>query len=270
LEKLSVYKVDDTWAQYGYYELYTSWGGKSTGEKMIVKNGELVRTVSSSYVLLPNEVVREVIDSLAAEFGATKVTESEDGWKLYILYDFQEEYTVDDASIRLGFYIQNSVDGKLSLAANVQNLVMDPKKGSARIMFPARMTAISPTRVIGVYKKRHKVGELERDVEAIKKEISSLIVRSRESIPLYKFWKTVVLDKDDVDYLVKHIPAVYLPQYIKAMSKGITLGEVVSLWDVIIDIAKALWTGDCSLHRKYQLYRALLSVSEANLHRMAK
>jgi hypothetical protein len=42
-----------------------------------------------------------------------------------------------------------------------------------------------------VYKKRHRVGELDRDVEAIRRDLSGIISRSRESLPLYKFWKTV-------------------------------------------------------------------------------
>jgi hypothetical protein len=264
IEGMSVYKIDDTWAQYGYRELYTRWYGKTTGEKIIVRNGEFVRTVSDDYVLVPNEVVRDVVDEIAAGLGARKVGSYEEGWRIYLLYDLEEEYDVEGSTVRLGFYVQNSVDGKLSLAANVQNLIRDPKRGTARIMMPLAMKVLAPTKIVGVYKKRHRVGELDRDVEAIRRDLSGIISRSRESLPLYKFWRTVAVDQEDLKYLWKHIPAIYLPPYIKAMSEGVTLKEMISVWDVIVDIAKAIWNGDCSINRKYTLYRALLEVAKKN------
>ena len=88
---MSVYKVDETWAQYGYREYYTRWYGKDTGEKIITKRGEFVRTASDDYVLLPNEVVRELVDDIAAGIGAEKIYEEEDRWRIYLLYDLKSE-----------------------------------------------------------------------------------------------------------------------------------------------------------------------------------
>jgi len=262
IEGMSVYKVDETWAHYGYREYYTRWYGKDTGEKIITKWGEFVRTASDDYVLLPNEVVRELVDDIAADIGAEKVSEEEDRWRIYLLYDLKNEYTIDDKTVQLGFYVQNSVDGSLSFAANVQSLLGDPRKGRARIMFPYGFKTLSPILAVGIYRRRHKIGEMDKDREKLRNDLISVIRRAEESVPLFKFWMAVGIDREDAKYLCDNIPAIYLPKYVKAMSEGITLTEMISVWDVVIDVSKAIWSGDCGFTRKYKLYGALLRAAE--------
>jgi hypothetical protein len=129
-------------------------------------------------------------------------------------------------------------------------------------MFPYGFKTLSPILAVGIYRRRHKIGEMDKDREKLRNDLISVIRRAEESVPLFKFWMAVGIDKEDAKYLCDNIPAIYLPKYIKAMSEGITLTEMISVWDVMIDISKAIWNGDCRMYRKYTLYRALFNVAK--------
>jgi len=44
---------------------------------------------------------------------------------------------------------------------------------------------------------------------------------------------------------------------LKATSEGVTIIDLVSIWDAYLDSARRIWLGKANLERKIELYRML-------------
>ena len=257
-------KVSEEWIDYGFRELYLTWDGEAIPWKAIVRDGRLVHIASRRYTLLPNEVALKAADRVAKEIGAEKIREFLDPCgRLYALYDMKvEAEPIRGVKTRLGIYVYNSVDGSLAYGASVLSIL---SRGSMTFyaFMPYRFLAtyLSPEAAAAIVREPHRPG-LETDVEKMAERLRKLVRRGEEALGVYRLWSEIELDKDLADVLWDRLPRAYLPPYIKALREGVSLTELVTVWDVYVDISQKIWVGrksgkEATIDRKVELYRML-------------
>ena len=259
-----VESVSEEWADYGFRELYLTWNGEPVPWKAIVRDGKLVHIASRQYKLLPNEIALKAADRVAKDIGAEKIKEFLDPYgRLYALYDMKiEAEPIRNVRTRLGIYVYNSVNGELAFGASVLSIL---NRGAETFysFLPYRfLTAyLSPDAAIAIVREPHRPG-LTTDIEEIAKKLLNLVERGREALGIYRLWAEIQLDKDLAEVLWDRLPKAYLPNYIRAMRDGVTLMELVTVWDAYVDICSRIWRGknsgrEATIDRKIELYRLL-------------
>jgi len=256
--------VSEEWADYGFRELYLTWDGRPVPWKAIVRDGRLVHIASRQYKLLPNEVALKAADRVAKELNAEKVGEFLDPCgRLYALYDMKiEAEPIRGVRTRLGIYVYNSVNGELAFGASVLSILV---KGAdtfySFLPYKFVTTYLSPDAAIAIVREPHRPG-LTTDIEEIAKKLLRLVDRGREALGIYRLWAEIELDRELAQAIYDRLPKAYLPNYIKAMKDGVTLMELLTVWDAYVDICSRIWRGknsgkEATIDRKIELYRML-------------
>ncbi|MEM2493594.1 MAG: hypothetical protein QXE23_08670 [Nitrososphaerota archaeon] len=257
---IGVERVVESWPEYGIIELYLSWNGEPIPWKAIVKRGKLVHIASRRYTVLPLEVSVKAADLAASKIGAAKISElyNDEETRVYALYDLGRDVSpVKGVETRLGMYVYNSIDGTLSFGASVMSIMT--KRGSAFYAFipPTRLaTYLSPEAAVAIVRHPHTPG-LSEIVANLSARLEKLVERGLEAVAVYRLWAEISVDKDIASSLISRLPKAYLPAYIRAMKDGVTLKELVTVWDAYVDISSKIWRGDASIDRKIDLYRML-------------
>jgi len=213
---------------------------------------------------MPNEVALEAADRVAREVNAERVAVFMDPCgRLYALYDMRVEVEpIKGVRTRLGIYVYNSVDGSLAFGASVLS-ILSRNSETFYSFLPYRFltTYLSPEAAVAIVREPHRVG-LTTDLEAIAEKFVNLVDRAREAIGIYRLWSEIALDRDIAQALWDRLPRAYLPGYIRAMKDGVTLMELLTVWDAYVDICSRIWRGknsgkEATIDRKVELYRML-------------
>jgi len=263
-----VEKVEESWPEYGIEEYYLTWNGEPIPWKAIVRRGKLVHIASRKYRVLPLEVSVKASDEAAKAVGAVKIREfynTPDNTRVYVLYDLmQAAEPIRGVRTRLGFYTYNSIDGSLAFGASMLS-ILDRGNGTFYGFIPtARLsTYLSPTAAIAIVRRPHTPG-IETDVGRIAGKLREMVERGREAIAVYRLWAELELDREIARTVVERLPEAYIPRYVKALSEGVTLSELVTVWDAYVDISSMIWRGrtsgkEAKIDRKIELYRMLHS-----------
>ncbi|MEM2365663.1 MAG: hypothetical protein QXL06_01840 [Nitrososphaerota archaeon] len=255
--------VSFEWSDYGFQEIYLKFNGKPIPWKAIVRDNTLVNITSRQYRLLPNEVALAAADEAAAEIGAVKIADYLDPTgRLYVLYDIKSDVEIiKNVKSKLGIYVYNSVDGSLAFGASILNILEKNSKRFYSFMPPHFMTTfLSPEAAIAIVRKMHRMS-LDVEVEKISTKLKALVDRAIEAAEIFRLWSEIKIDEEISKVLLGRLPQVYLPHYIKAMSEGVTLTELLTVWDAYVDISENIWTSSsgkkASIDRKFELYRML-------------
>ena len=258
-------KVVDSWPEYGIKEYYLTWNDEPIPWKVIVQRGRVVHIASRRYTVLPLEVSVKASEIAAAEVGAVKIADyyNDEGTRVYSLYDLQTEAEViRGVETRLGFYTYNSIDGSLSFGASVLSIMSRAGRTFYGFIPTARLSMVlSPTAAVAIVRRPHTPG-IETDVGKISSKLREMVERGREAIAVYRLWSELQLDRDVAKTLADRVPEIYLPRYVKALSEGVTLTELVTVWDAYTEIASKIWLGanskkEAKIDRKLELYRML-------------
>ena len=259
-------KVEKSWPEYGIEEYYLMWNGKSVPWKAIVRRGKLVHIASRKYTVLPLEVSVKASDIAAESVGARKIAEFynvPENTRVYVLYDLlQEAEPIRNVKTRLGFYTYNSIDGTLAFGASMLSILSRGERTFYGFIPTARLsTYLSPTAAIAIVRKPH-TPSIETEVDEIARKLVKMIERGREAIVVYRLWAELALDREIAKTLVERLPEAYLPRYVKPLSEGVTLSELITVWDAYVDISSMIWYGKISgkeakIDRKIDLYRML-------------
>lgn len=257
---IGVERIVESWPEYGITEIYLSWDGEPVPWKAIVRKGKLVHIASRRYTVLPLEVSVKAADAAASRIGAVKVSElyNSEGTRVYALYDLGRDVSpVRGMEVRLGLYVYNSIDGTLAFGASVMSIMS--RRGARFYSFipPSRLaTYLSPDAAIAIVRHPHtpRLGEVVSDLSA---RLEKLVERGLEAVAVYRLWSEISMDSDIASSLVDRLPRAYLPAYIRAMKDGVTLKELVTVWDAYVDISSRIWRGEASIDRKIDLYRML-------------
>jgi len=272
--EVEILGIDDTWSKYGLQVVSLGLNGQDTGRRWILKNGEFVADVSKWYELLPNEVVVEVADDVAAELGAKPFHEFGGDWfyrmhehviqcghKIHALYAWDEPVDLGDGdTIQLGYAVHNSIDGSMGFSVGLFTF----RHACANMVwmgFRGKGMDFDDRNVLASYYRVHIKG-LEIDREELKARIKTVINKGLEVAETYKRWREEVIDKRIAERLYKVLPKSVLPEWLQVEEpKAIEVPQATTVWTVYNDITQAIWhNAKTSDMTKIQHFKKLHSV----------
>jgi hypothetical protein len=273
--EVAVGEIDDTWKKYELYEapiLYatpsTAGGGyERSPYKAIIKGGQLVCIVGSTYRLLPNEYALEVVDEVAKEVGAEPMmllgasghVLAEGERRIHAFYSF-DEISVGDERIKLGFVLHNGIDGRVGFGFGgftFRHLCSNCVWFGFRRHSSLAMTRGANETLALVYRKHTKGFDIDR--RALRKLMYATIDKTRLMGKVYEAMMELNLTFDVATAIREVLPLKLLPSFLRA--EPLRDVEQHNLWDAYNEITANIWHNPRATYvSKDAYYRSLHAV----------
>lgn len=223
--------LQDKWG-FGYEEKYLMFRGEKAPYKAIVRRGQLLAIVKRGYKLVPNELVKQIVEGIV-----TLEIAREENWggRMYLLCRSREKKDI-------GCLVINSVDGTHTLRVDVL-LRID---GLDVPLVSVGRTA----KRLEVIKRYHKKNLVVEDLRAVIDNVLEEAARFRDLI-LRVFEVEANKHTDIFEWLATQMPKKYLSQLLTALQVNglapLSVGEAYrivaqKIWSAKIDMrTKLLW-----------------------------
>jgi len=263
--RISFGKADTSLKEYGIIQAPLLYNDQPSGYKAIIKNGKLVAVLGSGYKALPNKVALEIANEIADEVGAVPfkkfyqnkhVAFSSEGTRMYATYIVDVPYDIEGRdNARIGFTIQNSIDGTLAFSAS----------GFTFREFCENGVFIGLKKLSYYYRKHTKNFEVKK--EAIARNIRSVIDDMKRVIEEYRKLVQLRLNREIAQKIAeqKFLSKKLMPDYI-LIGKNRELLEFkeVDLWTVYNDLSARIWhnpkTGLDSKRAQFQALHKVIPI----------
>lgn len=255
-------KADISLKEYGIIQAPLLYNDKPSGYKAIIKDGKLVAVLGSGYKALPNQIALSIANEIADEIGVVPfkkfyqnkhVAFSSKGTRMYATYIVDVPYDIEGRdNARIGFTIQNSIDGTLAFSAS----------GFTFREFCENGVFIGSKKLSYYYRKHTKNFEVKK--EAIVKNIRSVIDDMKRVIDEYRQLVRLRLNREIAQKIAeqKFLSKKLMPNYI-TIGKNRELLEFkeVDLWTVYNDLSARIWHNpETGLDSKRAQFQALHKV----------
>jgi len=118
-KEVNLKQVDKKWREeYGITKARLYFGDEYTKNTVVFKDGEFIAVVGDYHSIYPNELAKELGDSVAEEMGFRQKEVHRSDGKLYAIYLDSTPLDIGkEDPVKRGFVIANSIDGTMSLRA---------------------------------------------------------------------------------------------------------------------------------------------------------
>jgi len=237
---------EEVYRELGFDVIPVPHNGIDTKFRKITRNGRFITIVTSSYFLIPNEIVddivTEIVNKTTRDIVLVRSHNTDDRLLQHYIVDHEMFAQMQggigpDKDIHLGFTVTNSVDGSLSRGIRAYLI----KTGVGSILFPTWRRS----NIVTYSKKHTKKNQIT--FEDFEFGIANAIDMARTIVDSMEAWTKIDVTSGaglGVLETVRHslLPNVYRPQYLFKPGKRVpeetipVVPEGTSLWSMYNDI----------------------------------
>lgn len=227
--------VEQTWPQYKLSEAEILYDEQNTGWKAILKEDQFISMVRHGYKLLPNEEALKAANQVAEAIGFKPFEQYQPkGTRLYAVYLRDEAIPIDNRDkVRVGFSVQNSIDGALSFSGSGFTFREMCSNGV--------FLGFKKLEETQVYRRHTK--NLSIDLDGMKRIVEQVVLRTRKAVARYIELTQVKLNEEIANKIARgRLPRKYLPDYIEVeKDRLINFNPNMDQWETYNDISAAIW-----------------------------